>query len=59
MNRESSSSYYIERMVDKQKEEKEEGEEGEEEEKEEEEEEEGVGMYPLPSSRNNFDDSAI
>lgn len=43
MNRESSSRYYIERMVDKVKE------QGEEEEQEE--EEESGEMYPLPSSR--------
>lgn len=51
MNRESSSRYYIERMVDKVKE------QGEEEEQEE--EEESGEMYPLPSSRQSFDDSAI
>lgn len=53
MNKDSASRYYIERIVDKQKE------EGEGEEEGEEEEEEEGDMYPLPSSRNNFDDSAI
>ncbi len=55
MNKDSASRYYIERIVDKEEVEKE---EGEEEEEAEEEEEEG-DMYPLPSSKNDFDDSAI